>query len=220
MKNTSLNLEFLHFFTFFEKVPHTKDAFHDRPLSRNFLKMLSFEAPSVLIKHASGRNVVLALILFIAFSGFIMPSFEADIKALSGGVGVLDLEFFYMPEKALSMLKAYGTEGIYLYLIAQWTVDLVFPAIAGFYFAAGLTWFGARRWWWMGLLVTCADWTENIFITILLLQYPEFSPAIATVSTIFTLIKWSGVFGCNLLMLFFAGKKWIWGRKKGVSPAV
>lgn len=182
--------------------------------------MPSFEAPSVLIKHASGRNVLLALILFFAFSGFIMPSFEADIKALSGGVGVLDLQFFYSPEKALAMLNAYGAEGIHLYLIAQWTVDLVFPAIAGFFFASGLTWIGARRWWWMGVFVTCADWTENILITVLLMQYPAFHPEVAVLSTCFTLLKWGGVFFSNLLLLYFGGKKWIFGRKKGVSPAI
>ncbi len=169
--------------------------------------MANFIPPAFLIKIATGRNVLLLFALFIAFSGLIMPSMEADIKALSGGVGVMDLQFFYSPEKALTMLSAYGPEGIRLYLVAQWTVDLVFPIIGCFLFATGLIWLGARRWWWLGLLLLTADWTENIFITLLLKQYPDFSPTIALGSCFFTSLKWATVFFSNGLILYYGGKK-------------
>lgn len=163
--------------------------------------------PRILIKIALGRNVLLLLGLFIAFSGFIMPSMEADIKALSGGIGVIDLQFFYTPGKALSMLSAYGPEGIHLYLIAQWTVDLAFPVIGGLLFATCLLWLDARYWWWLGFLLTLADWTENIFITLLLLHYPDFSASLAVGSCFFTSLKWATVFFANGLIMFYGGKK-------------
>ncbi|MBK6995453.1 MAG: hypothetical protein KA138_15595 [Saprospiraceae bacterium] len=169
--------------------------------------MSNFTPLSFLRKIATGRNVLLLFALFIAFTGFIMPSLEADIKALSGGVGVIDLEFFYTPAKAHSMLSAYGPEGIHLYLIAQWTVDLVFPVIGGLFFVTCLTWLGARRWWWLGALLTLADWTENIFVTILLMQFPDFSPSIAVISCVFTCLKWATIFFSNGLILFHGGKK-------------
>jgi hypothetical protein len=105
------------------------------------------------------------------------------------------------------MLSAYGPEGIHLYLIAQWTVDLIFPIIGGLLFATCLLWLNARHWWWLGLLLTLADWTENIFITRLLLQYPDFSPAMAMGSCFFTSLKWATVFFSNGLVLFYGGKK-------------
>lgn len=55
-----------------------------------------------------------------SFHGLYHAFPEADIKALSGGVGVIDLEFFYTPAKAHSTPNSvYGPEGIHLYLIAM-----------------------------------------------------------------------------------------------------
>jgi len=181
--------------------------------------MANFVPPSFLLKIATGRNVLLFFALFIAFTGFIMPSLEADIKALSGGVGVIDLEFFYTPEKALSMLSTYGPEGIRLYLFAQWTVDFVFPVIGGLFFATCLLWIGAKRWWWLGLLITFADWIENIFITILLVQFPDFSPSIALMSCVFTMFKWGTLFFANGLILFHGGRKILASRKTSMKQS-
>jgi len=175
--------------------------------------MANFVPPSFLLKIATGRNVLLFFALFIAFTGFIMPSLEADIKALSGGVGVIDLEFFYAPEKALSMLRSYGPEGIRLYLFAQWTVDFVFPIIGGLFFATCLLWIGGRRWWWLGIVLTTVDWIENIFVTILLLQFPKFLPSIAVMSCVFTMLKWATIFFANGLILFHGGRKLMASRK-------
>ena len=179
--------------------------------------MANFVPPKFLVKIATGKNVLLLFGLFIAFMGFIMPSLEADIKALSGGVGVIDLEFFYTPTKVYTMLGAYGTEGLHLYLIAQWTVDFVFPIIVGAFFSTCLIWIGAKQWWWFGLLVTLSDWIENIFVTLLLYQYPDFSPPIAMVSCFFTSLKWATIFFCNSLLVFYGGKKLLARRKAHVA---
>lgn len=179
--------------------------------------MANFAPPAFLTRIATGRNTILLFALFIAFSGFIMPSFENDIKALSGGIGVIDLEFYYSPAKVLSMLSAYGSEGIHLYLIAQWTVDLIFPIIGGFFISCCLLWIGAKRWWWLGILLTLADWTENVLVTLLLMQYPDFSPAIAMASCTFTMLKWATIFFANGLILFYGGKKLL-AFNSGSSP--
>lgn len=178
-----------------------------------------FSPPSIFLRIATGRNVLLFFALFIAFTGFIMPAMEADIKALSGGVGVIDLEFFYSPAKVFSMLSAYGPEGIHLYLIAQWTVDLVFPVIGGLFFITFLLWLGAKKWWWLGVLLTLSDWTENIFVTLLLVQFPDFSPSIAIASCVFTCLKWSTIFFSNGLILYHGGKKLLARRKLQIEPS-
>ncbi|MBN8679291.1 MAG: hypothetical protein J0M29_13775 [Chitinophagales bacterium] len=160
------------------------------------------EPPAFILKIAKPRYVLLLLLLFVVFSGGIMPSLEADIKALSGGVGVIDLELFYWPEKARMMVDAYGAEGRHLYLIAQWTVDLVFPVIAGLFFATALVALRARRWWWLGFWVTLADWMENVWVTWLLLDEKGFSTTVAILSCFFTVLKWSGIFAGNLIILW------------------
>jgi hypothetical protein len=163
--------------------------------------MTQITAPTFLVKLAKGKNVLLLFALFLAFAGGIMPALEADIKALSGGVGVLDLEFYYSPNKALSSLRAYGPEGIRLYLIAQWTVDFIFPVIGGLFFATALIWVGARRWFWLGPLLTAVDWMENVFISIMLVQIPDFHAEMAVLSCTFTVAKWSLILIMNAFIL-------------------
>lgn len=169
--------------------------------------MSGFLPPSFLVRIATGKNVLLLIVLFVAFSGFIMPSLEADIMALSGGVGVIDLQLFYTPNKVFSMLSAYGPQGTHLYIIAQWTVDLVFPIIAGLMFATLFLWLGQKQWWWLGPFVTLVDWVENVFVTLLLVQFPDFSPPTAWAACVFTSLKWATIFFSNSLILFHGGKK-------------
>jgi hypothetical protein len=150
-------------------------------------------------KIGQRQQMILLALMFVLFAGVIMPSLEADIKALSGGIGVLDLQCCYSPATARKMLGAYGPEGRHLYLIAQWTADLVFPVIGGLFFTSALLWSGARRWYLMGLVLCVVDWTENIFISILLVQYPSFNSSIALLSTGLTLSKWTVVASSSLI---------------------
>jgi hypothetical protein len=185
----------------------------------NLNVMVSFSPPLKLQSIATGKNVILLVMLFLTFVALIMPSMENDIKALSGGVGVIDLQLFYTPGTALQMLNSYGPEGMRLYLVAQWTVDLIFPVIACLMFATLLLWLGLSRWWWLGMLVMSADWIENVLITILLVQYPDFSPWLAMVSCFFTSLKWAAIFFCNLLILSHFVKKLMAIRKSEVKQS-
>lgn len=178
-----------------------------RTFEVKFNRMARLTPPPFLVKIATGRNVVLLLVLFFSFSMGIMPALEADIKALSGGIGVIDLQIFYNPEKARAMLEAYGPEGRHLYLIAQWTVDLIFPAIGCFLFATLLIWLGARRWWWLGLCLCTMDWLENVAVTWMLVRYPEFQPQVSWTSCLFTMAKWGSIAFTLLLVLFYGGRR-------------
>lgn len=174
--------------------------------------MRLIDPPAVIVRIARPRYALVLLLLFVLFAGGIMPSMEADIMALSGGVGVIDLEFFYTPQQVKAMLDAYGTEGRHLYLTAQWTVDLIFPIIAGLFFATTLVLLNGRKWWWIGLWITLADWTENMWITWMLLDEQGFSEQIAWLSCSFTVLKWAGIFTGNLVLLYLllqlARRKW------------
>jgi len=163
--------------------------------------------PSFLIKIATGKNVLLLFVLFMSFTAGIMPAVEADIKLLSGGTGVIDLEFFYTPEKAKAMLDTYGLEGIRLYLVAQWTVDFIFPMIGCLLFATALIYTGARRWFWLAFLMMATDWVENIFVTIMLVQHPDFHPLAAVLGCVFTVCKWSLIVLMTILILFNGWKR-------------
>lgn len=173
--------------------------------------------PSFLLTIASGKNAALLAVLFLSFALGIMPALEADIKALSGGVGVMDLLPFYTPEKVSGMLQAYGPEGRELYLAAQWTADLIYPLISASLFSVLLVWLGAGRWWWTAPLLAIFDWTENVAITVLLLQFPAFHEPVAWISCFFTSAKWAAIAVIFLIVLFHAGKR-IFRRPSAASP--
>lgn len=105
------------------------------------------------------------------------------------------------------MLDTYGPEGIRLYLVAQWTVDFIFPMIGCLLFATALIYTGARRWFWLAFLMMATDWAENVFVTIMLVQYPDFHPLAAILGCVFTVSKWSLIVLMNLLILYHGGKK-------------
>lgn len=172
---------------------------------------------SFLEKISNGRNVLLLLGLFTVFAVGIMPALEADIKALSGGVGVFDLKFYYIPEEARNMLRAYGLEGIRLYLIAEWTTDLIFPVISGAFFAFTLVWIGAKNWYWLAPLMIISDWIENVFITTLLIQYPDFNPIIALATCGSTLVKWSLLIIIIAIIVLHGGKKILIRVSRGIA---
>lgn len=188
------------------------------PVKQWFMKKLRFTER--LFKLATGRNVLFFFGLFVAFQSVILPLLEADIKSFSGGIGVLDLMKFYSPETARTMLASYGPEGIKLYIAAQWTADLVFPLVVGFCFSTMLIWLGEKKWWRLAFLVTVIDWTENIFITILLMQWPHFQVLMAQAACFFTTTKWLFIGLIMVLALFRSGQKLLaWRSQKRATMA-
>ena len=47
----------------------------------------------------------------------------------SGGVGPIDLQFFYTPDKVYSMVSAYGESGRASYRLFELTGDIIYPII-------------------------------------------------------------------------------------------
>ncbi|MBL7828981.1 MAG: hypothetical protein JNJ57_20270 [Saprospiraceae bacterium] len=153
------------------------------------------------------KNVLLLFGLFLSFAAGILPAIESDIKSLSGGVGVIDLEYYYTPARVFYMLQSYGPEGIHLYIIAQWSADLIFPLVGGFFLANLLVFSGAERFYVLGVAVTLIDWIENVFISILLLKYPVFDEQTAWLSCICTSSKWILFFSSILISILFLIKR-------------
>ena len=59
-------------------------------------------------------------------------SFHGRLKKFdvaSGGVGPIDLQFFYTPDKVYSMVSAYGESGRASYRLFELTGDIIYPII-------------------------------------------------------------------------------------------
>lgn len=156
-------------------------------------------------------RLITLVVLFFILNSVVLASFETHIKAYSNGVGVMDLLQWYSPAVALEHLTAYTEPGRNLYLIAEWTADLIYPLVYGFMFAGILYKLGAQSWSNIPVYAILMDYTENVFITIMLTSFPKFSPTVAQVGSIFTSTKWL-FFATTILMVVGFGVRALYRR--------
>ncbi len=119
---------------------------------------------------AENRRLWLLAAAFLAFNLLILPSFAADILAVSQGTGVLDLRPWYSPDEALQSINAYGPEGRSIYLWAEWTADFLYPPTYSLLFGGLLFRLGGGRWALLAIFSWLFEWCENVFITLLLVK--------------------------------------------------
>ena len=174
---------------------------------------------TILQKYAKGPLVLL-------FVAFILPNTEAQMKATSGGVGPIDLQFFYTPEKVYSMVSAYGESGRAFYRTFELTGDIIYPIIYTLFFSLLLSWLfrrgfaGDSHWQRLNVLPFGAllfDLLENSCIVTMLSIYPATLAPLAWLATGFTMIKWS--FAAVTLLLVLLGVVMALGRRSCNSSA-
>jgi hypothetical protein len=161
-------------------------------------------------KYASGWLVLLFFAGEMLFNAVILPSQQAKIEAASGGIGPIDLQIFYTPEKVYSMVAAYGETGRADYRTFELTGDIVYPIIYTLFFALLITWlfrrgFAANSPLQKLNVVPVGGWLfdllENLSIVTMLSIYPSTPSALAWIAAIFTLVKWLFAGATILLIL-------------------
>lgn len=170
--------------------------------------------------RVAGRNTfIAALLVYLVFGLYIMPTGLAKIQELSGKkVEVLDLQFTYTPEKARAIAASYGDAGRDFAARFEMLGDGLYPLVYTFLFLIILAWvfkslapYGIRVRYihLLPLLVMFADYGENTCIISILKNYPNISDQLAMASSFFTSLKWSLlivvtlVIGVSLWMLTF-----------------
>ena len=141
----------------------------------------------------------------------------------SGGVGPIDLQFFYTPEKVFGMIASYSPEVRAAYRIFELTGDIIYPIVYTLFFALAITWLFQRgfpsdsvihRYNLVPFGAWLFDLFENLCIVSMLSVYPSTPAALAWASTIFTMIKWLFVIPTALLLLYGLVKAAMNGFKK------
>lgn len=150
-------------------------------------------------KFANGWLVLLFFAGEMFFNAVVLPAQQAKIEAASGGVGPIDLQFFYTPQKVYSMIAAYGDAMRADYRIFELTGDILYPIVYTLFFALLVTWLFQRgfaanspmqKWNVVPLGAWLFDLLENLSIVAMLSVYPSTPAALAWVAAIFTAIKW------------------------------
>jgi len=164
----------------------------------------------ILKRYAKGWLVLVFFALDALFNVVIMSGVQARLEAASGGVGPIDLQFFYTPEKAYSMVAAYGAAGRAMYRTFELTGDILYPIVYTLFFSLVLTWllqrgFAANSQIQRLNVVPFGAWLfdllENVGIVTMLSIYPATPALIAWLTAICTLIKWSFIGATIVLTL-------------------
>ena len=168
--------------------------------------------------YANGWLVLVFLAGEIFFSAVVLPGQQAKIQSGAAGIGPIDLQFFYTPEKVYGMIAAYSPEVRASYRLFEMTGDIIYPIVYTLFLALAITWLFERRFapnsntqkynvvpfgaWLFDLL-------ENICIVTMLSVYPSTHPLLAWISTVFTMLKWLFAIesvGLLLIGLFMASR--------------
>ena len=135
---------------------------------------------------------LLALGAFFTENRLRFPLSVPYMRALAGGLPILDMRPGYTPSSAYQLLDALGGVGRSAYLALLWSVDLVLPALFGSFLSAAIRRGAFRAGRMIPLAGAACDYVENVLITVLLFAYPVRVPALVWVASAFTIVKQVG----------------------------
>ena len=162
---------------------------------------------------ANWKTFLLGLIVYLIFGGYVMPHGAKTFNDLSGKkVEVMDLQFFYTPEKAREIISQYSDAARNFAIQFGLMADTVYPVAYTFLFLiiTTLIFKGLAKYnitykylHLFPLIILPVDYFENICVATLFKTYPNFSNGLAYLATFFTTLKWSLVI--LLLLIVIAG---------------
>lgn len=148
-------------------------------------------------KYATWKSILVLLVLNIVFPAVVFPLFQGDPANVP-----LDLQFSYSPEKAYQLLAQFSAEDLKMYRILELTGDIAYPIIYGLFFAFIIfklsknTVFAI-----VPLLSILADIIENSGIAIMITSLPKELYTVASITSIFTSLKWILIISSLLLIV-------------------
>ena len=143
------------------------------------------------------------------FMGFVMPLIGGLLKDGTGTQQPIDLQFFSTPAKLFAMVESYGEFGRPFYRNVELTVDILYPVIYMLAFGLFISWLFQRgfkpdskmqKWNVLPVGIWLFDLLENLGIVTLLSTFPAQMTAVAWLTTIFTMVKWTFL-GASVLLI-------------------
>lgn len=159
------------------------------------------------IRLATTWIILVTFLVVVVCEAVLLPRAGAQI----GGGEPLDLKLGYRNDTAFSLLNSYGEPGRAAYRTTELTVDLLFPIAYTLFFVLAITWLYQHAFERDSILqrvnlVPLGAWLfdllENLGIVAMLTMYPSKLPALASLTSIFTGLKWGFVAFSLALLLF------------------
>jgi hypothetical protein len=154
------------------------------------------------------------LVIVLAFME-VSPIGSARLKALSGGTGMLDMEFGYSPAQVYGFLDRIGDAGQQIYKVLlglDYLFAVVFMLLQALLITnllqrAGINHSGLQLLNLLPFVRSALDALENCFLLAILFQYPAQFPALVAASSALTISKL--VVHRMIIVLTFSLGAWI-----------
>ena len=183
-----------------------------------FLKKIS----NGFYKISTGVVTLACLLIFLVFSGLVLPNQAAKAEFYTGEVGSPDTSLFYTSEDLYRFAEAFGVDGRAAYIRARFTFDVIWPITYLAFLATSISWLlkkanlHSSKWGLLNLVPVIGaafDFIENFSASIVIARYPLTTIVIDGLAGIFTLLKWVFIAGsfvvlvASVLLMFFHLKR-------------
>jgi hypothetical protein len=163
-----------------------------------------------IFKYATTGNIVTLFFLVLVVNVIFARSFAHDPD-----LSPLDLQFYYTADEAYDLLARFDAHDLQKYLLIELTLDMLYPVIYSllFSFVLYLLYKNAK----MAILpfVTAVfDVLENIGIVLLIRNLPSRLDFLASVTAVFTFLKWV-TFIIVMALILVGILKWLVRRYTG-----
>lgn len=177
---------------------------------------------SLLNRIANWKTLLLFLVAYMLFPGYIFKNAEQKINELAGSpIGIIDLTFGFKPQETLKMVDAYGDAGRAYYASVEMTADVAYPLVYAFFFGILLSLLYRKTSYarvnLLPFLAMLFDYAENVNIVTLLKTFPQQSMAVASLCEVFKLLKWV-TFGIIILLVLYGAMLLVLNRNKSSAP--
>ncbi len=164
-------------------------------------------------RYASWRTLGIAFVAYILFSAMLLPHAEKVINEAAGKeVGIIDLGIGFDIAKIKQQVADYGDAGRVYYRRTELTLDILYPLAYAAFFSLILSLLmqtlpldsGLRRWNILPFIMLAFDYVEDVFIVMMLSNYPDWSDTTAMLCAVFRLLKWAtfaGTVGVILVLV-------------------
>ncbi|MBV1758311.1 MAG: hypothetical protein KMY55_10785 [Dethiosulfatibacter sp.] len=134
--------------------------------------------------------LVISLIIFTLFMIAVLPNVSETTKEITGTNISPDTSFFYTSQKLYDIAESYGEAGRAYYIRSRFSFDIVWPIVYLFFLVTMMTFLFNSSLHLIPFLGVFFDFLENLGASYVMFRYPLDTGFIATITPIFTLLKW------------------------------
>jgi hypothetical protein len=175
---------------------------------------------------STGWVALAALVIFVLFTGLVLPRQASVADADTGDAGSPDTSLYYTADQLYQMAEGYGEEGRKAYIRARFTFDLIWPVVYTVFLATAMSWVNRRAFavdslWQrvniVPVLGALSDYLENTATSVVMARYPSPTVVVDTLAGFITVVKWVFVNGSFVLLLLgvvVGAVKWVRARGK------